>query len=78
MDEANHVSRKTTPHNRQRGQQGDNACQSANLNTMDNFRFAGESEDRPPPHPREAYVQTSIVDSRRQSTHVTRPTASHL
>lgn len=77
MDEANRLQKSTKPH-RQRGQQHDNACPPANLNSMENFRFAGEFEDRTPPLPRETYEQTSVVDHGRQSTPVSRPAASHL
>ncbi len=75
LDEANKVQRRTTPHNRQRGQQSDNTRQPANLNTMDNFCFTSESDDRPLPPPRETYKQTYVVDSGRQNTPVNRPTA---
>ncbi len=50
LDDENQY-RRLTPRSNSRGQQHDKNCQPANLNTMNRFRFAGESEDRPTPLP---------------------------
>ncbi len=54
--------RRPTPRTNTRGQHSRKNHQPANLNTIDSFRFAGESEDRPMPPPRDTHVQSSVVD----------------
>ncbi len=76
MDEANKIERRTTPRSKPRGQQCDNARQLSNFNTVVPLSFADESEDRPPPPPRDTYMQTSVVDHGRQSTQANRNAAS--
>ncbi len=76
MDEANQ-HRRPQPYNRSRGKQNGNTRQPAKLNTLQDFRFAGESEDRPPPPPRDSYEQTSVVDHGRPGPPVSRQASSH-
>ncbi len=73
LDDENQY-RRPTPHSNSRGQQRDNNRQPANLNTMNSF--AGESEDRPTPPPRDTHVQSSVVYRGRQSTPVNRQSYS--
>ncbi len=71
LDDVNQY-RRPIPRSNSRGQQRDNNRKPANLNTMNSFHFAGESEDRPTPPPRDTHVQRRVMDSGRQSTPVNR------
>ncbi len=68
--------RRPTPHSNSRGQQRDKNHQPANLNNIDSFCFAGESEDMPTPIPRDTHVQSSVVDRGRPIAPVNRQSYS--